>query len=129
MSLNNIQDELKDLNSNLPEKINPYTIPHGYLEGLAACVLGKIKENTLSAQDEIGQISSLLATISRTMPFEIPENYFPSNLEALPFLMAQEDSSERIPASAMPYEVPAGYFTALPQAILKKVSPQKGRIK
>ena len=128
MSLNNIQDELKDLNSNLPEKVNPYTVPQGYFEGLAASVLGKVKDNTISAQDEVGKIAPLLATISRQMPFEIPENYFQSNLEALPYMISQEDFSNSMATSAMPYEVPTGYFAALPQAILKKVAPQKGRI-
>ncbi len=128
MSLNNIQDELNELNANLPEKVNPFTVPQGYFDGLAASVLGKVKMNTISSSEEIAQLCPLLAGISRNMPFEIPENYFQTNLEALAFLISKEVSSEIIPAIAMPYDVPPGYFSAFPQTLLKKVAPQKGRV-
>ena len=65
---NNIQDELRGLNSNLPaynSQQNPFSVPEGYFDGLAAFVLAKIKGQNTSVADELKDISPFLANLSR----------------------------------------------------------------
>ena len=89
-----IQDELQGLNSSLPPEGNgtPFSVPQGYFEGLAASVLSRIKaEQAGSAAEEIAQLSPFLANISRKMPFEVPDQYFQTNIEVLPAIPADNE--------------------------------------
>ena len=131
----NIQDELKDLNSSLPDKanLNAYSVPEGYFEGFAASVMARIKNEPLtveSASLEIAQLSPLLASISRTMPFEIPENYFQTNIDVLPAII--NDNEESLVLSFiekdMPFEVPKGYFFNLPEQVLESVETRERKV-
>src|SRR5438270_8274638 len=105
----NIKDELRDLNSQLPDNQVPYSIPEGYFEGLAGAVLAKIKgDQGESASDEIGQLSPLLASISRNMPYSFPDNYFQTVDEEIPVLIAEEKESAVLSfiGKTMPYVLP-----------------------
>ena len=124
---NTIQDELNALNSGLNPNSdnNPFSVPEGYFEGLAASVLAKIKgEATVSAVEEIAQLSPLLANISRTLPYSVPEDYFQSNLEGLTAFTSENEESLVLSFidKAMPYEVPTGYFANVPEQVLEKIS-------
>ena len=125
-SQNNINDELKDLNSGLPSSgdKNPYAVPEGYFEGLAGSILAKIKEQDAPAAAEIASLSPLLAGISRKMPYSLPDQYFDKGLQDLPYLIGEDPHSaildlvERV----TPYTVPTGYFANLPDQVLEKVA-------
>ena len=133
-SQNNIEDELKGLNSDLPFKNNPgpFSVPEGYFEGLAGSILAKVKkEQPVSAREEIESLSPLLAGISRTMPFDVPEHYFENGIEQLPILTSENEESLILSFidKSMPYEVPAGYFANFPDKVLEMVSrPSRSRV-
>jgi len=123
---NNLQQELQELNNSLPvpQVQHLYAVPEGYFEGLAASVLAKVKAQEAGAAEEIQTLSPFLASLSRTMPFEVPGDYFDTALEGIA-------SEESIPAEwegarfNPTYSVPAGYFENLPAQILAKVQPEK----
>lgn len=124
---NTIQDELNELNSGLNPNSNntPYSIPEGYFEGLAASVLAKVKgEASVSASEEIAQLSPLLAGIPRKLPYSVPEDYFQSNIEGLEAFTSEKEESLVLSfiEKDMPYEVPVGYFANVPEQVLQKVS-------
>lgn len=76
---NNIQNELKELNSSLKDLhlINVYSVPGGYFENLSSLVLAKIRAiNTDNVWEETEALSPLVNDISREMPYSIPDNYF-----------------------------------------------------
>jgi hypothetical protein len=130
---NTTQDELNELNSGLtpPSGNNPYSVPEGYFEGLASSVLAKIKgEVSVSAADEIAQLSPLVAGISRHIPYSLPDNYFQSNIEGLHALTAEDEESLVLSfvSKEMPYEVPTGYFANLPEQVLEKVSAKQAKV-
>lgn len=130
ISDNNIHDELRDLNSNLPPKNEgPYGVPEGYFDNLAASVMAKIRgERELAALEEIASLSPLLAGISRQMPYEVPADYFQSTLQDLPVLVREEEESLVLSFidKSMPYEVPRGYFFNLPDEILSRINQPAG---
>ena len=134
MSLrDNIQDELRDLDSNLPSAQNgtPYSVPDGYFEGFAATVLKRIKSlEAGSAADEIASLSPLLASISRIMPYQVPEDYFEVNVEVLPAITADNEDSLILSflEKEMPYEVPKGYFLNLPEQVTEKVEASRPKV-
>jgi hypothetical protein len=126
----NIQDELNGLNSNLPPKQNPFSVPEGYFEGLAASVMAKIKGREASARGEIAELSPLLAGISRTMPYAVPDGYFQTTIEELPFLTGEDPQSAilSLVERVTPYEVPTGYFANLPGQILERLSAPRAKV-
>jgi len=128
---NHIQNELNGLNSNLLSEGNgtPFTIPDGYFEGFAASVLVRIKTDQLSASEEIAQLSPFLAGISRSMPFEVPHDYFQTNIEVLPAITSEEESLVlSFIDKGMPYEVPKGYFANLPEQALEKAEATRPKV-
>jgi hypothetical protein len=134
MSHNNIQDELRDLNSDLPANNNPFSVPEGYFEGLAGSVMAKIKSgntgNSETAIEEIAILSPFLAGLSRTMPYTVPENFFQSTISELTILISEEKESEVLSFidKSMPYQVPDSYFDLLPRSILSKVAPAQAKV-
>src|SRR6476660_2455240 len=123
-SHNNIEDELRGLNSDLPAHPdkNTFSVPEGYFEGLAGSIMAKIKGvESASASEEIASLSPLLASISRNMPYAFPENYFQSNIDELPYMVGDDPQSailsliERV----TPYQVPQGYFANFPDKVLE----------
>ena len=127
-----IQEELTELKSLLPLEKGPevYSVPQGYFEGFAASVLQKLKaEPAESVSEELHSISSLLAGISKKMPFSVPENYFTENTEGLSGLVSEEVMPDFLQENKqLPYTVPAGYFENLPQAVLIKVNPKEAKV-
>ena len=128
-SRNHINDELRDLNSGLPQDPggSPFSVPEGYFEGLASSILNRIHENQdLSARDELAVLSPLLAGISRHMPYSVPEGYFSTNLEVLPEVLGEEKESLVLSfvEKEMPYSVPKGYFEELSYEIGQRVAPK-----
>lgn len=122
-----IQEELESLKSNLPYLIERpvFNVPEGYFDNFAASVFAKIKKGVaISATDELRELSPVLASIKKEMPYSVPENYFSTLNNEMPFLI----SDEEVPAllanhrKTMPYEVPAGYFTDLPNFVLANIT-------
>jgi hypothetical protein len=124
---NPIQEELKELGSQLPQDAvaMPISVPEGYFEGLADVVLARISMRS-DAASEIAEISPLLAGLSRSMPYSVPENFFSELGNTLPAFTAPEEESEILAAAGkdLPYSVPEGYFEGLPAQILASVKPQ-----
>jgi hypothetical protein len=128
-SKKDIQDELNGLNSNLPGngEGTPYDVPQGYFEGFAASVMAKIRNgegSSISAAEEIAELSPLLAGISRTMPYDLPANYFAENIASLPAFTSETEESLVLSfvEKEMPYEVPRGYFASFPETVLERLN-------
>ncbi|MFL5789591.1 MAG: hypothetical protein ACJ748_16140 [Flavisolibacter sp.] len=131
MDPKNINDELRDLNSDLPSPKMPFTVPEGYFEGLSDAILMKVREQgSNTSLEEITQLSPLLAGISRKMPNYIPENYFQSALDDIPLLISDKEGSPILDliGRSMPFTVPADYFQNLPAAIMNKVSGKQAKV-
>ena len=126
---NNIQDELRNLDSGLPSPNNPLSVPEGYFDGLAASILARVKEQEGSAASELQQLSPFLAGLSRQMPYAVPQHYFEQNLSNLSLITAEERSEvlEAI-GRQMPYSVPEGYFHRLPDQILANLVRPKAKV-
>jgi hypothetical protein len=131
-SRNTIQDELNELNASLnANSNNPYSVPKGYFDGLAASVLTKIKSETpVPATEELAQLSPILAAISKKMPYSVPENYFQSNIEGLSAFTSESEESLVLSfiEKEMPFEVPKGYFANVPDQVFKKISNRSARV-
>ena len=123
-SRKNIEDELKGLDSGLPAGSGqqPFDVPAGYFDGLAASIMAKLKTESTAAE-EIQTLSPLLAGISRTMPYAVDHDYFVSNLEAISTVTAQDPRSAILDLvdQVTPYHVPTDYFDNVPEQILRKV--------
>lgn len=127
-----IQEELKELNSQLPLEKGPelYSVPQGYFEGFADSVLQRIKaENAVSASEELENLAPFLAAIPKKLPFTVPEGYFSQSADDLSDLVKEENLPEFLQTGKkMPYTVPVGYFENLPELILRKVSPKEAKV-
>jgi len=130
---NTIQNELNELNSGLNSELNsnPNSVPEGYFEGLANSILFRIKEETsISASEEIAQLSPLLAGISRKLPYSVPEDYFTLNIDGLEAFTSENEDSLVLSFidKEMPYEVPLGYFASVPEQVIEKVTSQQATV-
>jgi hypothetical protein len=127
-----IQNELKELNSQLPFEKGPevYSVPQGYFEDFAASVLERLKtENTSSASEELEILAPFLARIPKTIPFSVPEGYFTHTTEELSDWVKEDNLPEILQSGReMPYQVPVGYFETLPGIMLKKVNPVEAKV-
>lgn len=125
----NIQDELNNLNSNIPGRTEPpFAVPDGYFQGLPAAILERIKSSqTVSVNDEIKEISPLLAGISRKMPYSVPSSYFIDAVDDLSFVKEERKSALLSSINKkMPFSVPQGYFLNLSNQVLEKVGQHQG---
>lgn len=120
-----IQEELRELSSGLLYDKQPpvFTVPEGYFENFAASVLLRVKNNSaISVMEELQDISPLLASIPRNMPYSVPENYFVQIIEDIPAITQETVVPESISAvKQMPYNVPDDYFTSLAGNVLSKI--------
>lgn len=120
-----IQEELRELSSDLLYEKQPpvFTVPEDYFENFAASVLLKVRNNTPnSINRELEEISTLLASIPRNMPYSIPDNYFVHAIEDIPAITQEIVVPESISAvKQMPYNVPEDYFTNLAGNVLSKI--------
>jgi hypothetical protein len=127
-----IQDELKELSSQLPMEKGAelYTVPQGYFENFSASMLQKLGlENTPTSVEELEHLSPMLAGIPKKMPFTVPEGYFNNTTEGLNEWVKDEETPQFAKVGKqMPYTVPAGYFENLAETLLKKVSPREARV-
>lgn len=132
-SRNEIQFELRELNSQLPcdRKEPVFVVPPGYFENFAASVLSRIKAENLvvSVTDELNELSPTLATLSKKMPFSVPANYFENVLTNIPALTEDEAlPSFLTEKKEMPYSVPNGYFEQFADEVLKKAGQSGGKV-
>lgn len=110
------------------ERVNPYTAPAGYFEGLDEHLLtiAKIEEHTPELQ-----------SIAMKNPMQVPEGYFDSLAGSIlgKIKAAENQSADDELRSLSPmlyamdkvnvYTVPAGYFETLSDDLLNKVSPKE----
>ncbi len=70
--------ELLELNSSLRPGISPaWQVPAGYFDGLAEDLLRRIKAlDASSVEEELQQLSPLLAQLDRRSPYLVPAGYF-----------------------------------------------------
>ena len=113
------------------ERINPYSVPAGYFEGLDEhlLTLAKVEDH-----------SSALRGIAMKNPMQVPSGYFDSLAGSiLDKIKAEENPSvEQELRSLSPmlyamdkvnvFSVPAGYFESLSDDLLNKVSPKEAKI-
>jgi hypothetical protein len=129
---NTILEELKALDSGLANFPNslPYSVPEGYFNSLAENILRRVKAQDLLASDEIAELSPLLSGLSRKMPFEVPQDYFQNSMDDLAIIGSEDEESAVLSLieKEMPYKVPYGYFESLPESILNRVVPRKGKV-
>lgn len=130
---NDIQDEMRDLNSSLPPSggTGSYEVPGGYFEGLPDAILNRIRSTRdTSAREETATLSPLLAGISREMPYAVPTGYFETLTTGLQAITAEDPESDilLLAERQMPYEVPDGYFALLPEQILARVRRGSARV-
>lgn len=127
-----IQEELKALNTELllEKGAEVYSVPKGYFENFAALVLKRIKvEQAASAFEELEVLSPLLASLSKEMPYSVPNGYFFKNTKELDQLIGDETLPEILQGlKTMLYTLPVSYFDNLPEQILKKANPEQAKI-
>jgi hypothetical protein len=91
--LSGISDESAVLN--VSGKEVPFEVPSGYFDQLSTAVMAKIKDaNNESAQEELEQISPVVAAISKANVYELPVNYF-EKLE-IPFAAASKQQTAKV---------------------------------
>jgi hypothetical protein len=128
---NNIQDELRSMNSSLPvpDSPTPFSVPEGYFDGLAERILAHVKEQNVSAADELQALSPLLAGLSKNLPYTVPEGYFEENAALPPFFLNEEESPVLAAiGKALPYTVPQGYFETVPELVMAKLVRPKAKV-
>lgn len=125
-----IQDELNSLSPGLPFNNNqPFSVPEGYFEGFAASVLAKLKSSEASVSTELQELSPLLASIPKKMPYSVPSSYFTENEEGVVSVYKETSSPVlEVIGKEMPYAVPQGYFLDLADDILAKVVEPKTKV-
>ena len=132
----NILQELNELNSTLatitPQ--NPYAVPVGYFDGLAARVLNRIKAmEAANAAEELGYLSPVLSDISKQIPYSVPQGYFEGlagkALQAVNKSNDHQTAKEELVTLSpllsglkkeMPFSVPQGYFESLSENISRE---------
>src|ERR1700754_1866063 len=98
-----------------------FSVPEGYFEGFAQGLLDKIKAGQTKVQvlddprQELAQLSPVLNSISRQLPYQTPQGFF----EELSPIMAFLAEIREKPL----YSVPEGYFDGLAGEVLSKVNP------
>ena len=127
-----ILNELKGISPLLAgmEKVNVFTVPLGYFEGLGDLLLQVVKENE----------TGILKDLPKQSLLEVPPGYFDNLAEnILNRIRSQQDktaSDELRALSPMLYsiqnenvfEVPKGYFAEFSDTILNKVQPHQTRV-
>ena len=129
-SQKHIQDELRCLGSQLPlNTIQPFAVPEGYFDGLAVNILATIKGREDGVQAELAELSPLLASLPKQMPYALPSSFFEESSRALDAITQPENSSVlQTIGKENPYQVPANYFVTLPELMLSKVAKPKARV-
>ncbi|MBS1783230.1 MAG: hypothetical protein JSS78_09200 [Bacteroidetes bacterium] len=69
--------------------------------------------------EELSAMGSSLNAISRTMPFDLPSEYFKNLPNEVNLYLSQNDRVH-LPESKMPFSVPNQYFEQLPKQILQR---------
>ena len=130
MSTNHqIQQELRELDSSLQANLGlPFMVPPGYFEGFAERMLAKVRGGS-EAAEELSALSPFLASLPKSMPYAVPDQYFRSSMESLP-AFTEEEGSPVLSAigKELPYTVPMGYFENLPDAILDKAGLKGAKV-
>ena len=117
----------------------PYTVPTGYFNTLTDTIMQRIRATDApTLLEETEALSPLLSSISKRMPYALPETYF-QELAAVPAAGPDETEDTEYTTSLSSlllslrdketYRLPAHYFEQLPQAVLEKVgSGTKARV-
>jgi hypothetical protein len=131
ISSNDILKELKELSPLLAdmEKVNVFTIPDGYFDGLSTTVLFVVKAEEKNS----------LPSFSGRSTFDVPAGYFESLAGNI---LAKIKDGEVIHADELRelsavlysiqnenvYKVPYGYFDGIADTILQKVQPYQAKV-
>ena len=122
---NNILSELREISPLLAgmEKVNVFTVPAGYFEGMAGNML------TLVKQEE----NSLLLAHKKQPLMEVPAGYFDSLADTILNKIKAQETTEEYPllntiSKANVYTVPQGYFETLSTEVLNKVNQPQAKV-
>lgn len=125
-----IQDELRSLESGLPfNNSQPFSVPAGYFEGLPASILAKINAGESAVTSELQELSPLLISIPKEMPYSVPFSYFAENLENISSLSSEPEFTVLTSiGKTMPYTVPESYFDTLTGEVLNKIEKPRAKV-
>jgi hypothetical protein len=115
--------------------------PVGYFESFAEKMLKRVKaETNNSVDEELANLSPLLSTIKREMPFSVPQNYFEElsdnvwqAAKAIDFVNDETENLSPVMKSLKNknvYTTPLGYFENFSDSVLSKIKsePKKAKI-
>jgi hypothetical protein len=132
-----IREELSQISRDLHDLGGApgYAVPQGYFEGLPAVILGRIQGPSEAAL-ELLELSPLLSSLPRKMPFQVPEGYFETvrsgileELKSGKKLHSPDPAGVEGWPKIMPYRVPEGYFDHFSRTVLQRISvPAKTRV-
>ncbi|MBE7172019.1 MAG: hypothetical protein INR73_15640 [Williamsia sp.] len=117
--------ELSQISKPLAENpvSTPFVVPAGYFDQLPGILLQRVRalEEAPTLEEETAALSSLLGSISKKMPFTLPETYFQELIPIPPSILAEQDGQLAADHSSLlqslkdkpTYRVPAGYFEKL----------------
>ena len=107
---------------------NVLTPPVGYFDAFPDRLLGRLRAAAeASAPAETRQISALLGSITRQVPFTLPPDYFDHFSSYITSLAASSGGRDVLPVcleglhQQPSYQVPAGYFDAFGEKLLGKL--------
>lgn len=113
-----ILNELKELSPALAalEKVNVFTVPAGYFNGLTTGILTRIEE-----ENELKELSPSLAAMEKLNVFTVPKGYFDHLTYDIMAGIENEYGLNKNGVTNSPASVPDGYFEALSGTILSKI--------
>ncbi len=84
------------------------------------------RQNNIS--EELREMGSPLADLSRKMPYPVPEGYFGDLETELVKTIQNTEAAETVPdwSRSMPFSMPDGYFEGLPGQILSAIHNSNG---
>lgn len=85
-------------------------------------------ENRNNIQNELREISPVVADISYQAPYTVPAGYFEELPSQLLQLVKAIEATPVLPPANHPYQVPQGYFEGLANTILQRVKGEEATL-
>jgi hypothetical protein len=87
--------------------------------------------NGTAIHEELKELNSSLADVSRVLPYRVPERYFSLFGQQIAALVKDDEAGEQIMriGKAMPFSIPQGYFETLADNIVANASAETAQTK